>query len=76
MGGYECAGNPAAGDPGCGRHFGSITSFDWHLRGSDLRCATDAELIDHGLRLADGRWVREAPSLPTGVVSCRTRGAA
>ncbi len=64
--GYECAGNPARGNPGCGRHFGSIASFDWHLRGPEHRCATDAELVAHGLLFDGAVWVREAPSLPTG----------
>jgi hypothetical protein len=59
--GYTCGGSghvlgskhcdPETHYEGCQRHFGSLASFDWHFRKG--RCATDQELIDHGLHLTD-----------------------
>lgn len=44
---------------GCGQHFGSLSSFEWHFRPlpkGGQRCATDKELRRHGLQRTGDVW--------------------
>ena len=48
----------------CGRTFGGVTGFDWHIRLLDgppwVECLNPASV---GLQEVDGVWVRRPPAL-------------
>lgn len=50
----QCSNNPSLKDPGCGRVFAGLTSFDAHMK--SYHCLSDEDLLSAGFYRDKRGW--------------------